>query len=204
MTQFPILVTAAGVGTAVILLALVLIYRQVAKRKAAERALHNVEIRVAGIVESAMDAVITVDENQRIVLFNAAAETVFGCPREQAIGAPLARFIPERFRAEHGRHIKHFGETGISSRRMGVQRIVTGLRRSGEEFPIDASISQVEETGRKLYTVILRDVTERVRAEKALRRSKEELRELASAANSVREQEKSRIARELHDELAQA
>ena len=198
------LVTAAGVGAAVVLLALVLAYWQVARRKAAEGALHNVETRVASILESAMDAVITADENQRIVLFNAAAETMFGCPREQALGAPLAEFMPERFRAEHQHHIRRFGETGTSSRRMGGQRIVTGLRRSGEEFPIDASISQITENDKKFYTVILRDVTDRVRAEEALRRSKEELRELASAANSVREQEKSRIARELHDELAQA
>ena len=204
MTQFEMFVAAAGLAAVVVFFALVLTYRQVTKRRAADRALQNVETRVSGIIDSAMDAIITVDESQRIVLFNAAAESVFGFPREQALGAPLARFIPEQFRADHEQHIRHFGETGTSSRRMGVQRIVTGLRRSGEEFPIDASISQVDEGGRKFYTVILRDVTERVRAEEALRRSKEELRELASAANSVREQEKSRIARELHDELAQA
>ncbi|MBI3900148.1 MAG: sensor histidine kinase [Gammaproteobacteria bacterium] len=73
-----------------------------------------------------------------------------------------------------------------------------------EEFPIDASISHITENGQKFYTVILRDVTERVRAEAALRCSKEELYELAAAANQLREQEKRRIARELHDELAQA
>jgi PAS domain S-box-containing protein len=151
-----------------------------------------------------MDSIITVDETQKVVLFNAAAERVFGCSREEAVGAPLAWFIPERFRTEHERHVRRFGETGATSRRMGAQRIVTGLRRSGEEFPIDASISQISENGSRFYTVILRDVTERVRAEDALRRSREELRELAAASNSVREQEKSRIARELHDELGQA
>jgi PAS domain S-box-containing protein len=198
------LATAAVAAGAAVVLASALVYRQLVERKAATRALHNVEARVAGILESAMDAIITVDESQRIVLFNAAAEAVFGCPREQAIGAPLAWFIPERFRAGHSGHVREFGETGTSSRRMGAQRIVTGLRRNGEEFPIDASISHVSEGGSKYYTVILRDVTERVLGEKALRRSREDLRELAAAANSVREQEKSRIARELHDELAQA
>ena len=87
---------------------------------------------------------------------------------------------------------------------MGGQRIVTGLRRNGEEFPIDASISQLDEQSGRFYTVILRDVSERVRAEQALRRSKDELRDLGAAAHAAREQEMARIARELHDELAQS
>lgn len=163
-----------------------------------------VEKYIANIIESAMDAIITVDENQRIVLFNAAAEIVFGCSRERAIGESLTLFIPSRFQAGHGDHIRRFGESGVSSRRMSVQRIVMALRCNGEEFPIEASISTVYQDGRRLFTVILRDVTERVRAEDALRESKEELQKLALAAHSVREQEKTRIARELHDELGQA
>jgi PAS domain S-box-containing protein len=198
------LVTAAGVGSIVILLAVTLVYLEVGKQRRANRALESAEARVRGILDSAMDAIITVDENQRIVLFNTAAEAVFQCPRAQAIGAPLVQLLPERFRAEHLSHVRHFGETGTSSRRMAGARVVTGLRCNGEEFPIDASISQILQDGRKLYTVILRDVTERVRAEEALDRSRQELRELASRMDSVREQEKSRIARELHDELAQA
>jgi PAS domain S-box-containing protein len=183
---------------------LTVILRDVSERARADEMLARSEARMRGILDSAMDAIVTVDDSQHIVLFNAAAESVFGCPREQAIGAPLAWFIPERFHAAHAEHIRRFGEIGMSPRRMGAQRIVTGLRRSGEEFPIDASISQITENGRRFYTVILRDVTERVRAEEALRQSKEELRELALSAHTVREQEKSRVARELHDELAQA
>jgi signal transduction histidine kinase len=87
---------------------------------------------------------------------------------------------------------------------MASQRIVMGLRSDGTEFPIDASISQVSLHGRKYYTVIVRDVSERLRAEEALRRSKEELYEMATMSATAREQEKSRIARELHDELAQS
>jgi PAS domain S-box-containing protein len=129
---------------------------------------------------------------------------MFGYPRNEALGAPLAWFIPDRFRSVHVAHVRHFGETGTASRRMGALRIVTGLRRNGEEFPIDASISQLDEVGGKFYTVILRDVSERVRVEEALRRSKEELRELGAAAHAAREQEKSRIARELHEKLEQS
>jgi PAS domain S-box-containing protein len=176
----------------------------ITERMSAEKRLAGGEARLRGILDSAMDAIITVDEGQRVVLFNSAAEKMFGCPAEQAVGAPLSWFIPARFRDAHGDHVARFGATGVSSRRMGATRIVTGLRRSGEEFPIDASISQIGDNGAKFYTVILRDVSERVRAEIELRESKDELKELASAASSAREQEKMRIARELHDELAQA
>ncbi len=180
------------------------IVRDVSARLQAEASVSRSEGRLRGILDSAMDAIITVDDGQRIVLFNAAAEAMFGCPRDEALGAPLVWFIPERFRSVHVTHVQRFGETSAASRRMGALRIVTGLRRNGEEFPIDASISQLEEQGGKFYTVILRDVSERDRAEEALRRSQAELRELGAAAHAAREQEKSRIARELHDELAQS
>jgi PAS domain S-box-containing protein len=180
------------------------ILRDITERMKAEDLLARSEARLRGILDSAMDAIITVDERQHIVLFNHAAEVVFGCPRDQAIGAPLAWFIPERFRAGHGEHVRRFGSAGTTSRRMGGARVVMGLRRNGEEFPIEASISQTAEQGQRFFTVILRDVTERVRNEEELRHSREELRQFAVAANSVREQEKSRIARELHDELGQA
>ena len=180
------------------------ILRDVTERVRGADLLAHSEARLRGILNSAMDAIITVDENQHIVLFNKAAEEVFGCAREEAIGAPLGWFIPERFRHEHGEHLRRFGHAGTSSRRMGMMRIVMGLRRNGEEFPIDASISQVMEGGQRLFTVILRDVTERARNEAALRQSRDEIRAIGLAAQSLREQEKSRVARELHDELGQA
>jgi PAS domain S-box-containing protein len=180
------------------------ILRDVTERVRAGELLARSEARLRGILDSAMDAIITVDERQHIVLFNKAAEEVFGCAREEAIGAPLGWFIPERFRTAHGEHLRRFPEIGTSSRRMGMQRIVMGLRRNGEEFPIDASISQVSENGQRLFTVILRDVSERARSEKALLESREEIRAIALAAQNLREQEKSRVARELHDELGQA
>lgn len=195
---------ASGVGAAVMLLATILFFVQTRQRKDSDRALSRLETRLSGIIESAMDAIITVDDREHIVIFNAAAEAVFGCPRAEALGAPLAWFIPERFRAAHSGHIKRFEGADVASRRMSAQRIVTGLRRNGEEFPIEASISKTADHGGRFFTVILRDVTERVRAEEALRRSKDELRELAAVASTVREQEKSRVARELHDELAQS
>ena len=155
------------------------------------------------IIRSSMEAIITIDEQQRVVLFNPMAEQVFGCSAMDAIGAPLARFIPERFRAAHARHVEQFGVTGVSDRQMGRQRVLSGLRANGEEFPIEASISQIRDGDTRLYTVMLRDVTERVRAEQAQQRAREELRELSANLQKIREDEKTRIARELHDDLGQ-
>lgn len=137
------------------------ILRDITERKAAEDALLESRRRMEGIVESAMDALITVDEGQRIVLFNPAAERMFGIAGKDAIGSPIERFIPERFRHGHGEHIRLFKETGVTNRRMGALGAISGLRANGEEFPVEASISQVQIGDGKLATVILRDITER-------------------------------------------
>ncbi|MEP7083304.1 MAG: PAS domain-containing sensor histidine kinase [Betaproteobacteria bacterium] len=180
------------------------ILRDVSQRMRDESALARSEARLRAILDSAMDAIITVDERQHIVLFNTAAEVVFRCPRDEAIGASLSWCIPNRFRAAHAAHIRKFGVDQDASRRMGAARLVMGLRRDGEEFPIEASISYTSEEERRFYTVILRDVTARVKSDEALRRSQEEIQSLALAANQAREEEKRRIARELHDELGQS
>jgi PAS domain S-box-containing protein len=162
------------------------------------------DARMMAIIRSSMEAIITVDEAQQVVIFNPAAEFVFGLTAADAIGSPLSRFIPERLRAAHAQHVNRFGETGVTERQMGhQQRVLYGLRANGEEFPIEASISQIRDPSGKLYTVMLRDITERLRAENALKRSREELRELSANLQNVREAEKTRIARELHDDLGQ-
>lgn len=144
--------------------------RAEAERAAAAAAMRASEARLAGIVGSAMDAIITIDSEQRILLFNNAAEQLFGCPAEQALGSSIDRFIPTRFRHAHAGHVRHFGETGTTSRAMGSLGALAGLRCDGSEFPIEASISQIEVEGQKLFTVILRDISERFRAESEIRR----------------------------------
>ena len=194
------LLTAAVAGVFGVATAAVLIRYEIIVRRALRRA----EVQVSTVLESAMDAVITVDEQQRVLLFNEAAEKIFQRPREQVLGQPLDMLLPARLRQVHRAHVGHFGATGTTSRRMGEQSVLVGLRADGEEFPVEASISKSGEPGKQVFTAILRDVSQRVRAEQALRRSREELREMASVSQKVREQEKSRVARELHDELGGA
>ena len=165
-TEFPIEASISQVEVGDERLSTVIL-RDITERKAAEEALLESRRRMEGIVESAMDALITVDEEQRIVLFNPAAERMFGVPNTEAIGAPLVRFIPERFRAGHAEHIRRFKETGVTNRRMGALGTVSGLRANGEEFPVEASISQVDVGGVKIATVILRDIAERRANEEA-------------------------------------
>ena len=121
------------------------------------------------IIASAMDAIITLDSAQRIVLFNSAAEKMFRVSADDALGQSIDRFIPERYRAAHQTHVPNFGATHVTKRRMGALGAIYGLRRTGEEFPIEASISYIEAGGQRLYTVILRDLTQRVETEARLR-----------------------------------
>ncbi len=143
--------------------------RDITERKRAEQMLSENEERLAGIINSAMDAVISVDEQQRIRLFNPAAAQMFGLNATEAIGQPLEKLIPERFRQAHEGHIRNFAQKGITARRMGVLGEISGIRANGEEFPIEASISHTSLEGGKLFTVILRDITERHRAEEEIR-----------------------------------
>jgi PAS domain S-box-containing protein len=200
------LVVATGIGVAIreVLRAkeITVQAEEVVARTRAD--LEQSEAQLARIVDSAMDAIIAVDEKQEIVLFNRAAEQVFGCTKEQAIGGPLDRFIPPRFREAHRDHIERFGRTGVTSRRMGDVTALRGLSYdASREFPIEASISQSVTSGKRFYTVILRDITLRQQALATMQQQQQELRTLSARVLEAREEEKTLIARELHDELGQ-
>ncbi len=152
------------------------ITQDITRYKRNELALQESRQRYAGIVESALDAIVTIDANQRITLFNAAAEKMFGCKAEEAVGESIERFIPERFRAAHNAHVRAFGSFGLTHRKMGEPASVWGLRANGEEFPVEATISQCEINGGKSFTVILRDVTELKRFQDSLIKIQAQLR----------------------------
>jgi len=124
------------------------------------------EAKFSGIISISADAIITVDQEQRIILFNEGAEKIFGYSKAEAIGAPLDILIPGQPRAIHRQHVERFAKGSESARRMGERgRAIVGLRKNGEQFPAEAAISRLEVGGTRICTVALRDVTEQKRAE---------------------------------------
>jgi PAS domain S-box-containing protein len=145
--------------------------RDITERRLREQRAEENEERIASIIDSAMDAVISIDEQQRIVLFNSSAEVMFGAPASEVLGQTLERFLPSSARSVHAQHVERFGATQVTRRRMEALGALKGVRADGSEFPIEASISQALLGGRKVYTAIIRDVTERQRIEAHLRQT---------------------------------
>jgi diguanylate cyclase (GGDEF)-like protein/PAS domain S-box-containing protein len=160
-----------------------------AELERAYEGLTQTEARLSGMVESALDAIIAVNEQQKIVLFNAAAEGMFQCQRAQALGAPLASFIPLRFQRRHAEDVTRFANASGSHRPMSIRtRMVWGARRDGTEFPIEASVSRLDTSQGILFVAFIRDITQRYRAEQELARSQAGLRhaqQLAKLAHVV-------------------
>lgn len=134
-------------------------------RRESDEAIHTREAQLQGIISSAMDAIISVDEKQRIVVFNAAAEKMLLCPVSEALGSLLDRFTPAAFREIYAECVRDMQLSGSTARRMSSFGELLARRSNSEEFPIESTISQVDVAGQKLYTIILRDITERRRAE---------------------------------------
>jgi len=138
-------------------------------RKRAEVALRDNEARLSRILASAMDAIVTIDEERCVVLFNAAAETVFRCSAAEVIGCPFGRFLSEGLRGALASYIGSFSKPGSAQRFMSREDL-KAVRADGDEFPVDASISQVQVSDRNLFTLIMRDISERKRGEAELRK----------------------------------
>ena len=114
------------------------------------------------------DAVIAIDDEQRIIFFNEGAEKIFGWSADEVGGKYLAILLPERYRANHRGHVQGFGAAHGRARLMGERQEISGLRKSGEEFPAEASIQRMVVEGKEIYAAVLRDVSARYRAEEAL------------------------------------
>ncbi len=130
------------------------------------RARHAADAKYAGIVAMSPDAIISVDEARRITLFNHGAEVVFGYAAAEVIGQPISMLLPERCRASHDAEIAAFATGGTTSRPMNMRRRdLVGLRKSGDEFAAEGSISRSEVDGEVMFTVALRDISEQLQRE---------------------------------------
>jgi PAS domain S-box-containing protein len=212
------------------------IVENITDRLRAEEALRSSEARLAGILDIAAEGVVSINENQRITLFNHGAESIFGYTASEVLGLPVDVLLPQRFTGDHSRHIREFADSPDITRLMSLRRAIFGRRKDGTEFPAEGSISKLDLGGQKIFTVILRDVTERKQAEEELRRThdglevrvRERTAELATTNDTLRteidqrrqaeeslhllsgrllnlqDEERRRIARELHDSTAQS
>ena len=202
-----------------------------AERRRVEEALRASQKRFAGILEISADAIISVDEHQRIKLYNQGAEKMFGYPAQEVLGQSLGILLPARMRAAHAQHVSQFGRSSEQTLVMSEQLQLYGLRKDGREFRMVGSVAKLEINGEKIFTSMLRDVTDSVRAAEELRRAHDELelrvrertadlettntalqaeiaerqraedslRELSERLMRLQDEERRRIARELHD-----
>lgn len=168
-------------GSTAVLVAL----RDISASKRAKAESQRSENQVRMILETAMDGIISIDEQQKIILFNRAAETIFGWKADEVLGRSVETLIPSRFASQHHQSVEQFGRGQIPSRRMSVHRQVLALRSSGEEFPIEASISHTKIDEQRVYTVILRDVTELVHHRRQIEQQSQMLDHVSDAVSVI-------------------
>lgn len=143
----------------------------ITERKLSQEAMRAAKARLEGILAIAEDAIISVDFQQRIVLFNQGAERIFGYAQAEVIGKSLDLLLPQRFVSAHQKHLAEFARSPEVARAMGQRREVFGLRKDGHEFPAEVSISKLDLGGERVFTVILHDITARKQAAETLRAS---------------------------------
>jgi PAS domain S-box-containing protein len=169
-----------------------------ARRKCGVRVAHE---HGDDIIQHASEAIISTDNTNRIVMANLSAAAMFGTTVEDMQGSPLGRFLTPEPNTADG-PVAYFGDTGRVGRR-ATDYAVSGIRASGERFPLEGSVSTVREDDTPIHTIILRDVTGRHQVQEKLSRSHAQLRQLSAALQTIREEERTHIARELHDDLGQ-
>lgn len=143
------------------------------------------QAQLGGLIESAMDAIVMLDDTERIIIFNPAAEKMFGYTRAEIVGSSLSKLLPQRFSAAHGAQLCAFGTSESASRRMGPLGSVAAVRADGTEFPAEASISDFDLGHGIFYTAIMRDITERTRIERELHNSERRERERSDELSNL-------------------
>ncbi len=144
--------------------------KEIEERNLAEKALRESEERLSRILESAMDAIITIDNTRSVVFFNEAAEKTFRCPAADVIGEPIDRFLSKKVSVLLSNEQHASSKPNNTDYNFWIPEGLTAIRADGEEFPIEGTISEVEVAGQKLHTIILHDIDERKKAEEKLQK----------------------------------
>ncbi len=198
--EFPVEVSLSPLQTSQGLpLALATIH-DITHRKQAEAALQESEARMRAIFETAVDAIITIDERGTLERMNPAAEKLFGYREDEVAGKNVSMLMPAPHRALHDGYLSHYLHTGEKNI-IGKGREVQGLRKDGSLFPMDLTVAEMQLGSRRMFTGMVRDISARKLAEQALQQSQDALRRLAAHQENIKEQERKRIAQEIHDEL---
>ena len=155
------------------------------------------------VIDASTDAIISTDVEGRILIFNPAAERVFGRSRQSVEGQSIETLLPERYRGAHQGQRQCFAKAHEPSRMMGLG-LVKGLRADGVEMDLEGTISQVTVKGQQLLLASLRDVTERVRGEAERQQSRTQLSELTRKLMSQEKTFVKRMVQTLHDQLGHA
>lgn len=154
----------------------------ITRRKRAEEALTEQGARLAAIVETAVDAIITIDERGTIDSFNPAAERLFGYVRDEVLGKNISRLMPAPYREAHDGYLEHYLATG-EKRVIGLGREVVAQRKDGTTFPIELSVSEMQVGSRRMFTGLVHDISLRKQAEE---RQALLIRELESANEELK------------------
>ena len=164
------------------------IARDITQRKRMEHALRDSEARARAILETAVDAIITIDERGNIDSFNAAAERLFGYAAHEVIGENVKMLMPEPYHGEHDQYLQNYLRTGVK-KIIGIGREVVAQRKDGTTFHVDLAVSEVSLGARRLFTGLIRDLSERKRLEREIL--------------DISDRERQRIGQDLHDSLGQ-
>jgi PAS domain S-box-containing protein len=135
------------------------------------------EAKMRAVLDGAVDGIITIDDRGIIESFNPAAEKIFGYPLQEVIGKNVSLIVPEPHKSRHDRYIRNYSKTGIA-KIIGVGRETEGEHKNGEKFPIELGISEIKIGQKRLFTGLVRDISQRKQTEEELRQHRENLEQL--------------------------